>query len=184
MKNGLIIPIVIGIGVLAFLASCGDSESEVVGSEEGGLKIAYYVQDSLASHLEYFKTSQEEMTILNDSYSAKGGALQDEYQRVGQIYQQKSGQGLLSANQEASYQKELGKLQQQLQDLEQTEGANLQSKAAKFEMDLIEKLKISAEEFSKEHEITLFLAKDKIGTVLYADSTMDMTADFIDFMNK
>ncbi len=178
MKNVLLIA-----GLVVGLASCGES-SKFAGTADGDMKVAYYVQDSISEHLDYFAASQTEIEELEKSYNEKIAKFQGEYQRLGGEYQSKMSQGLLSANGEVYYQKKLQGLELEMTSLQQTEGLSLETKARDFQVSLIEKLAEYGKEYANNNEITLFFAKDNLGTIVYADSTMDVTMDFIEFMNK
>ncbi|MDG1428489.1 MAG: OmpH family outer membrane protein [Crocinitomicaceae bacterium] len=175
--------IVLAIGLVVGLASCGE-KSESGATADSEMKIAYYVQDSISEHLDYFISSQDEIEELERAYNEKVAKFQGEYQRLGGEYQSKMAQGLLSANGEKYYQKQLQGLELEMTSLQQTEGLSLETKARDFQLSLIEKLADYGKEYANENGITLFLAKDNLGTIAYADSSMDITMKFIDFINE
>jgi Skp family chaperone for outer membrane proteins len=174
-----IIGLVIVVGAL--LASCGSNKESGVSSND--IKIAYYVKDSVAENFDYFTTTQESIQKMEEELQGKANALQQEYSRYANEYQTKMAQGLLSKNGEAFYQQKIKAIELELTSLEQTEGAELAKKAEKFQTELLEKLDKYGKEYANEHKINLFLAKEKMGSILYADSTMDVTMDFIKFLN-
>jgi len=178
MKNGLIV-----IGLIAGLASCGGEEASSGGASTEGVKIAYYVQDSISTNLKYFMESQDEITVLEEGLNGELAAFQAEYQRLGGEYQSKMAQGLLSPDGQKFYENKIRKIELDITSLQETEGADLQDKAMKFQESFLEKLEKSAKDYADKNGINLFLAKEKIGVVLYADSSMDVTMDFIKFMN-
>ena len=178
MKNGLIIVVIV-----AALVSCGGEEISSGGASIDGLKIAYYVQDSISTNLQYFMASQDEITALEKGLNGKLGAFQAEYQRLGGEYQSKMAQGLLSPNGQKFYENKIRKIELDITSLQETEGADLQDRAMKFQESFLEKLESAAKEYAEKNGINLFLSKEKIGVVLYADSSMDVTMNFIKFMN-
>jgi Skp family chaperone for outer membrane proteins len=127
--------------------------------------------------------SQDEITILEEGLNAKLGAFQAEYQRLGGEYQSKMAQGLLSPDGQKFYENKIRKIELDITSLQETEGAALQDQAMKFQEEFLKKLEDSAKEYAEKNGINLFLAKEKIGVVLYADSVMDVTMDFVKFMN-
>ncbi len=174
---------IIGLAIIvgALLASCGESNQSGVSSND--IKIAFYIKDSVAEHFEYFKSTQEKIQKMEEEVQGKANALQQEYAKYANEYQVKMSQGLLSKNGEVFYQNKIKGIELELTSLEQTEGAELARKAEEFQKELLEKLDDYSKEYAKEHKINLFLAKEKMGSILYADSSMDVTMDFIKFMN-
>lgn len=176
--------LVTAIVSIAVLASCATNSGKKGSSESSSLKIAYYVKDSVASHYTYFKDSQEEIEEMEEKVGAKANALQQEYAKYMNEYQSKLQQGLLSKNGEAFYNKKIQGVQLEMTSLEQTEGAELNKKAEKFQKELLEKLDKYGKEFAEKEGYNLILAKEKMGSILYGDESMDITMDFIEFMNK
>jgi outer membrane protein len=174
----------LAIVMVAVLAACGDKEKKGGGSSSSEMKIAYYVKDSVATHFTFFKESQEEIAKIEEEVGGKANALQQEYGKIANEYQSKLAQGLLSKNGEAFYTKKLQGLQLEMTSLEQTEGADLNKKAEKFQKELLEKLDKYGKEFAEKNSFNIILAKEKMGSILYADESMDVTMDFINYMNE
>ena len=174
---------IIGLAIIvgALLASCGGSKQAGVSSND--IKIAFYIKDSVAEHFEYFKNTQEKIQKMEEEVQGKANELQQQYSKYATEYQNKMSQGLLSKNGEAFYQQKIKAIELELTSLEQTEGADLARQAEEFQTELLEKLDKFGKEYASDHKINLFLAKEKMGSILYADSTMDVTMDFIKFMN-
>lgn len=166
---------------IAVLSACGGKKE--AGSNANDMKIVFYIKDSVATHFDYFKDSQAEIEKMEQEVGAKANALQQEYAKYGNEYQTKMSQGLLSKNGEAFYTKKIQELQLEMTSLEQTEGAELNKKAEAFQKALLEKLDKYSEEYAADHKINLFLAKEKMGSIIYADSALDVTMDFIKYMN-
>lgn len=173
----------VAIVMVALLASCGDKEKTTSGSNSSELSVVYYIKDSVATHFTYFMESQEEIEAMEAEVGAKANELQMQYQKLGGEYQSKMQRGQLSKNGEAFYSKKLQALQLEMTSLEQTEGAELNSKAEKFQEDLLEKLDTYGKEFAEKNKYNLILAKEKMGSILYADESMDVTMDLIEYMN-
>ncbi len=173
------------IVMIALLASCGNSQS--TSSKSGSssdFKMAFYVKDSVAAHYTYFMDSQKEIEEMELQVGGKANELQQKYAKLAGEYQQKMSQGLLSKNGEAFYSRKMQELQLEMTSLEQTEGAELNSKAEKFQEKLLEKLDKYGKEFAEKNNYNLILAKEKMGSILYADESMDITMDFIEYMNE
>lgn len=174
------------IVMVALLASCGNSSGNNSSSSgsSSGLSVAYYIKDSVATHYTYFMDSQKEIEQMELEVGAKANELQQQYAKLANEYQTKMSQGLLSKNGEAFYSKKMQQLQLEMTSLEQTEGAELNSKAEKFQEELLDKLDKYGKAFAEKNGYNLILAKEKMGSILYADESMDITMDFIEYMNE
>lgn len=176
--------LVTAIVSIAVLASCATNNGKSGNHTSSSLKIAYYVQDSVASNYTFFKESQEEISALDKSVSEKAAKFQQQYQQYATEYQSKMQRGLLSKNGETFYQNKIQEIEKEMMSLEQTEGAELAKKAEEFQKEFLERLEKHAKEYAEENDYNLILAKEKVGVVLYGDESMDITMDFIEFMNK
>ncbi|MDG1334216.1 MAG: OmpH family outer membrane protein [Crocinitomicaceae bacterium] len=174
----------VAIAMIALLASCGDKETKPTNSSDSGLSVVFYVKDSVATHYTYFMESQEEIVEMEAAVGAKANELQQQYGQLANEYQSKMQRGLLSKNGESYYTKKLQDLQLEMTSLEQTEGAELNKKAEKFQEELLEKLDAYGKEFAEKNGYNLILAKEKMGGIMYADESMDVTMDLIEFMNE
>jgi len=174
----------VAIVMVALLASCGGNEKKSSGSDSAEMKIVFYIKDSVATHYTYFMESQEEIEKLEEEVATKANDLQQKYAKLGNEYQSKMQRGLLSKNGEAYYSKKLQELQLEMTSLEQTEGAELNEKAEEFQEELLDKLDQYGKEFAEENGYTMILAKEKMGAILFADETLDVTMDLIEYMNE
>ncbi|MFK7783676.1 MAG: OmpH family outer membrane protein [Crocinitomicaceae bacterium] len=173
------------IVMVALLASCGNSESKPSTSgSSSDFSVAFYIKDSVATHYAYFMDSQKEIEAMELEVAGKANELQQKYGKLANEYQTKMSQGLLSKNGEAFYSKKMQELQLEMTSLEQTEGAELNSKAENFQEELLEKLDKYGKEFAEKNNYNLILAKEKMGSILYADESMNITMDFIEYMNE
>ena len=173
----------LAIVMIAVLASCGDSGKKTTGSSSSDLSVAFYVKDSVATHYTFFMESQKEIEAIEAEVGAKANVLQQEYAKYANEYQSKMQRGLLSKNGESFYNKKIQELQLEMTSLEQTEGAELNKKAEKFQEELLEKLDRYGKEFAEKNGHNLILAKEKMGSILFGDETMDVTMDLIEYMN-
>ena len=174
---------------LMFLASCGESKKETTGGEVAlpemdDMKFAYYIKDSVPTNFTYFMEAQAQIDTKLKAFEQRMYALQMEGQQLLDKYQRQQAAGLLSQNDIASYEQKIAQKQNQLQVLQQTEGAELERESMNGNIELIEKMEKYGKEYAKEHGITVFLAAESAGAILYIDSTMNVTMDFIEYMNK
>lgn len=175
--------------VLVLLASCGDSKKESNAGESAlpemeNMKFAYYIKDSVPTNFEYFMEAQAQIDTKLRAFEQRMYNLQMEGQQLLEKYQRQQAAGLLSQNDIAGYEQKIAQKQNQLQVLQQTEGAELERESMNGNFELIKKMEKYGKEYALDHGITVFLAAESAGAILYIDSTMNVTMDFIEYMNK
>ncbi len=175
---------IIGLAIvmLATLSACGGKKE--VGGSSNDMKIVFYVKDSIPENFEYYKTNSEELRTEEESINKRLGDLQMEGGKLANQYETKMAQGVLAPNGRAFYENKIKTIQDEIRSIQESEGVVLNDKAAKFEKDLLEKMDKHSKQYAADHKINLFLAKEKMGGILYADSTLDVTMDFIKYMNE
>jgi Skp family chaperone for outer membrane proteins len=181
------------------LISCGGSEGEESTKEIApvevksfdGLKIGYYNTDSIALNFEYYVAELGTLEKRGAELERKGAALQSKYEKKMMEYQRGMQSNSLSANQVQNYETQLGKLQGELGQFQQVELAEFQNLQLKSNEVLMNKIGQYSQEFAKNNGLTLFFALSKpsglsasVPALAYADTTLDMTMPFINYMNK
>ena len=148
------------------------------------MSIAYYIKDSIPGNFTYYKEMQADLDARAKEFEAKMIAIQQEGQRMMANYQRKMQAGLLSANAAAVEEQKIAKKQEQMQVLEQTDGAAIQQDSYERNLELIEKMEKYGKEYAGTHGYSIFFGRESAGQILYIDSTMNVTMDFIEYMNK
>lgn len=186
--------VIIAACVLSVLYSCGeakkskDKETEVksdtVMTKSDGLVIAYFENDSIPEHFDFYKKTLEVLAGKQKSFEAKLMQYQNELQSKASDLQRKYESQSLSPAQLEAGQRGLEAKQQNIAEYQQSVGGKLQEEEFESTKLLINKMEMYSKEYAKKNGITLLLYKQKGGQVLYADSTMDVTMDFIKYMNE
>ena len=161
--------------------SSNDVKADVTPSE---LSIAYYIEDSIPSNFTYFVELDGQIEARAKVYQNKLAVLQQEGQQLLDTYQRKMAAGLLSQNDQMSYEKRIQEKQYQIQVLQETDGVELERDSFNGNEELHEKMKTYGEEYAKSKGYTLLVGVQQGGQILYIDPSMDVTMDFIDFMNQ
>ena len=171
---------------LLFLSACGDDEKggDVSSPSMEDIKFAYYVEDSIPNNFTYFMDAQAALEVKAKAFEEKMYKLQEEGQQLVNTLQRQQGAGLLSDNQIAGYQNRIGVIQNQIQVLQETEGAQLERESMDGTVEMFDKMEKYAKNYASEHGITIFLAHKAAGQIIYIDPSMDVTMDFIDYMNN
>ena len=173
----------IAIVVIAVLASCGDNGKKTGKSGSAELNIAFYIKDSIAENFAYYKTNSEELKKEEDGINARLSELQVEGTKLASLYESKMQQGVLAPTGRTFYENKIKGIQDEMRSIQESEGAVLNEKAVTFENGLLEKLDSYSKAYAEENNLNLILAKEKMGTILYGDESMDITMDLIKYMN-
>jgi len=148
------------------------------------LKIAFYVLDSVAETFEVYKKEMDVFEKEGVQLQNQLNAIQKEYETVYSNYETGVRQQTLTPNQMANYEQRLGGLQQKMSEFQNTKMAAYQQKQLDATKAINNKISKYSEEFAKEHGIHLFLVAGLGSQVAYADTSMDMTIPFVEFMNE
>ena len=152
--------------------------------QTGDLKIAYYVLDSLATSFEIYKSEQEAIEKEGQALSNQMQNMQNEYQKEYARYESGMKTQSLTPNQAASFEQRLGSLQQRMGEFQNTKLAAFQEKQYKATESINNKIIKYAKEFGEENKLSLFLAAGSQSNVSYANPGLDMTVDFVEYMNQ
>lgn len=161
-----------------------NNPATLVEKDTSGLVIAFYFSDSLKSGFQYYKGIDEDVSRKNMAYQSmlqsKSSALENFVQKKGAEAQQ----GLLSENEIMKIQQKAQRMEAELVQYQQQEGAKLEAEVMKKLTAINNKVKSFGEKFSKKNGIDLLMGYSEGGQVNYINSSMDVTASFIEFLNK
>ncbi|MEY3586433.1 MAG: hypothetical protein RLZZ243_1497 [Bacteroidota bacterium] len=178
------------LGIFLF-ASCGekpavkkDTTPKVAVRSLGGLKIAYYSNDSIKTNFDYFV--KEEGIIKK-----KQKAFESEVERRTKAYEafitKKDAEargGLLSQNEIAQVQQRAQEMQNQIMQYQQTEGAKIEELAMKSLETVNKKIEALGKKYCEKHQIDILLMHGEGGQINYINSRMDVTSEFVNFLNE
>lgn len=177
-------------GILLF-TSCGekpapkkDTTPKVAVRSLGGLKIAYYSNDSIKANFAYFV--KEEGIIKK-----KQRAFESEVERRTKAYEafitKKDAEargGLLSQNEIAQVQQRAQEMQNQIMQFQQTEGAKIEELAMKSLETVNKKIEALGKKYCEKHQIDILLMHGDGGQINYINGRMDVTTEFVNFLNE
>ena len=176
---------------LAVLSACNQSETKMDEEPAGaatetvtGMKVAYVEVDSLMSQYncckEYTLILQKKSNNARNTLNQKGAQLQ----KAAANFQEKlQSNGFASREEAERVQMALQRQQQDLQELQNRLGSELDAETAKFNDALRDSLQnfLKVYNKSKKYDIILSKAGDNI---LYAAKKYDITQDVINGLNK
>lgn len=161
-----------------------DTTPEVEVRKTGELKIAFYDQDSLFMHYEYYL---EQDSIL----TAKGLAFQRELERQTKSLENYVAsnedmmrKGLLSENQIMGIQQEIQRREQALMQYQQTKGVEIETETADQLKVIGNRVSEFGKEYSEKHGLDMLMIKASGGQFNYIHPSMDVTKEFTEFLNQ
>lgn len=177
---------------LLALSSCNNSSpkmdekpsQEQASVQTSGMKIAYVEVDSLMTQYkfckEYSLILQKKSNNARNTLNQKGKQLQ----AAAANFQQKlQNNGFASRDQAASVQTAIQRQEQDLQELQNRLGSELDAETAKYNAALRDSLQSFLKEYNKTKKYDLIISKAG-DNILYADKRHDITKDVINGLNK
>lgn len=153
-------------------------------SIEGGVKIAYYVLDSVAETFEAYKKEMESFEKEGAQLQSQLAAIQKEYENTYSRYEAGMRQQTLTPNEIANYEQRLGGLQQRMAEFQNTKMAAYQQKQIAATEAIQNKITKYSADFSAENGIDLFLVSGTGSQVAYGNPSLDLTVKFVAYMNE
>jgi len=149
-----------------------------------GLKIAYYIQDSLKTGYKYYAE-------LDSTVKVKQLAFQKELQKRESALrsyiaanEEKANSGLLSAFDIQKVQEEAQKRQQAYLQYQESEGMKLDQETTQHLEVLSNRINDAAKKFSKENGIDILMMHGMGSGLTYITEEMNVTQAFIEYLNK
>ena len=175
----------------AILFSCGskeevkkDSTPKVQARDMNGLVIAYYSNDSIKENFEYYKREDAAVTKKQKAFQAEVQRRTTEYQNFLQRKDQEARGGLLSQNEIAQAQQKAQQMEASIMQYQQTEGARLEEETLKKLEDISKKIEALGKKYCEKHKIDILLIHGEGGQLNYINPSMDVTTEFINFLNE
>ncbi|MBU2019238.1 MAG: OmpH family outer membrane protein [Bacteroidetes bacterium] len=179
------------IGVLIIAAACSSKETtpkqttpaKVEKKSVGTLKIGYYDQDSLSAQFKYFKDQQTALEKKQKAFQGKVDQMTRDYQEFLKRNDERNRQGLLSQIQLQRIQEEAMMKEQSIVEFQQKNGGQLEKEAYEKMDDLNKKVESYSKMFSEANNLDILLIKAKGGQLAYINGSMDVTKEFIEYLN-
>lgn len=173
------------------LASCGDKKTEpkettpttVQEVKTGSLKIAFYHQDSMKSQFKYYKEQDEYIQGKGKKFQNEIDRLTKNYQDYVQRNQKKAQQGLLSQDQLEGIGAKAQGMENNIMQYKQTNGQSLESETIERLEKIGKKIDAYSNEFCAKNNIDILIIQAPGGQIGYITPTMDVTSEFIEYLN-
>ena len=161
-----------------------DKNPTVITRYDKSLVIAYYHQDSLKEGFDYYKKEDQVITRKQKMFEAemkrRGKELEDYVRRN----DEKARNGLLSQNEIAQAQQKAQQMEAAIMQYQQTEGARLEEETLKKLEDISKKIEALGKKYCEKHKIDILLIHGEGGQLNYINPSMDVTTEFINFLNE
>lgn len=187
MNKLFILPFVL---CLFIVTSCGKKEDTSVKKEvnvpvyKDGIKIAYYIQDSLKTKYHYYSTLDSIVKNKQLSFQRELEKRQTSLQNYINDNDAKANKGLLSAFDIQKVQEEIQRRQQNLYQYQQNEGAKIENETNDHLEVLTNRIDDAAKQFCKEKNIDVLMMQGLGSGLTYISEDMDVTDAFTDFLNE
>ena len=195
MKNALIVLNVIlllGVGFLFYLhfnsAKTGakfqnktEQTDPTDSMAQGACRIAYFEMDSVAANFEKAKEMQSELEKKEDKMNAEMNRLQNLYQQKYINFQQHG--TTMSSSQLDAARNELGQLDQTIKDTKASLDQDYKTYYVQTQQEILSMIRKFCSEYNKDKRYAIIISNEP-GLVFYKDSTMDITRDLLEGLNK
>ncbi len=187
MKPAVFILIALSI----FLFSCQDKPKDKKASIPkvekralDGLVIAYYVNDSIKTKFQYYKEQDALVTKKQKVFQAELQRRNKELENYVQRNDEKARSGLLSQNEIAQIQQKAQQMEQSLMQYQQVQGAKIEEETMTKLEAISKKIEVLGKQYCEKHNIDILLIHGEGGQLNYINSSMDITEEFIIFLNE
>jgi len=180
---------------ITLLTSCGsdgdtkkeepaDTTAKVESRKMGEMKIAYYHQDSLMVHFDYYRTADSSFKVEQTKFQNEIKRREEAYVNWATRKDNEAKQGLLSENDMMNLQQEAQNRQQALAQYQQTRGAELEEKLMKETESISKKIEKFSAQYCEENNIDILLQHSPGGQFTFIHPSMDVSKEFCSYLNQ
>jgi outer membrane protein len=179
--------ITLGVLLAGSIAACNqnkpaDKTAAATTTTTSKPEIVYINQDTLSLKFEYAKDMRKRLEDKGKSAQSDVGGRKQAFQREVAEYQKDA--NTLSADQRATKEQRLQREGQELQTYEQNASAQFQNDQAGETQKLYEKVYTFSKQYAKDNGYKMVFTFTNGNTnLLYADKSLDVTADFLKKLN-
>lgn len=155
-------------------------------NQTSGSSIAYVEIDSLATQYQFCKDQQEILKKKQEGYSATLQKLGRDFESAAANFQKKIQEGKFNSEQEArNEQASLQRRQQDIAKKEEQYNIEMTDATSDYQKELLKRINTFLKEYNKDGRYSMIITNSEASlNVLYADSTLNITKDVIDGLNK
>jgi len=157
---------------------------KVVPYDLKGLKIVYYSNDSIKENFLFYKQQDAIVTKKQQNFQAELQRRSNEFQEYVQRNSEKEKSGLLSQNEVVQFQQKAQQMEQVIMQYQQEQGAKIEEETMKKLAEISKKIQVLGKKFCELNAIDIMLVYGEGGQINYIKPTMDVTKEFIAFLNE
>ena len=186
MKNYITL---ISISLIIFACANDDKKKintnlTIEARDLNGFKMAYYYNDSIREYFNYYKREDSLVTNKQKIFQSVIDKKSLELQNFVQRKEQEARSGLLSQNEVASVQQKAQQMESDIMQYQQNEGAKLEAETAKKLEEITNKIEVLGKKYCEKYKIDILFMHGKGGQLNYISKKMDVTNEFIQFLNE
>jgi outer membrane protein len=161
-----------------------NTQPKVEVRNTNGLKIAYYSNDSIKDKFEYYKREDAAVTKKQKAFQSELERRSKEYENFIQRKDKEAQNGLLSENEMMLAQQKAQQMQAEIMQYQQTQGAKIEAETVKKLEAINKKIEALGKKYCELHGIDILLIHGEGGQLNYINPSMDVTTEFINFLNE
>ena len=161
-----------------------DTKPKVEVRDAKGLKIAFYNNDIIKEKFEYYKREDAVVTKKQKVFQAELEKRSREYDNFVQRKDQEARNGLLSENEIMLAQQKAQQMQASIMQYQQSQGAKIEEETVKKLEAINKKIEALGKKYCELHSIDILLMHGQGGQLNYISPSMDVTEEFINFLNE
>lgn len=184
---------IVSITLLAVMSSCAGDKDGVTDEKsttptiearsKGDLKIAFYVQDSLATQFEYYQIQDSIVSKKQLAFQKELNRRQSDLQSYVMRNEEKARNGLLTQNEMMQIQQVAQNKEADLMRYQQEKGGEIERESMDIMSAITNKISTFSAEFCEKNNIDILLVYGQGGQVGYMNSAMDVTSEFTQYLN-
>lgn len=152
-----------------------------VNTSAGSCKIAYFEMDSIEANFEMAKEWKTELEKREDKMNTEMNRLQNLYQEKFVSFQQHKSS--MNNTQVESATNELGQLEETIKNTKANLDQDYKTYYVQTQQEILSMIRKFCSEYNKEKNYAVIIS-DEPGLVFYRDSTLDITDDILEGLNK
>lgn len=161
-----------------------DHELKTSKKTNGNLKIAFYHQDSMKLYFKYYKEQDSIFTKKNIDFQNKVASKRKSMESYYMNFMRRAQNNELSQVESEAYQRNLQNQEAELIQFQETEGGRLEGETLKMYDEISKKINNFSAKFCEDRGIDILLVQAVGGQFNYISDQLDVTDDFIDFLNE
>ena len=160
------------------------AKAEVPVNNLNGLTIVYYSNDSIKENFLFYKQQDAIVTKNQQNFQAELQRRSNEFQQYVKRNSEKEKSGLLSQNEVVQFQQKAQQMEQAIVQYQQEQGAKIEDETMKKLEEISKKIQVLGKKYCELNNIDIMLIYGEGGQINYIKPTMDVTKEFITFLNE